>query len=102
MTRTVFILIGILYYIVSMFIIVLVLNLINRKNINQHGGKIEDFFKICKEGLSMKNIHKYTIDSIFKHVILNVFLAGLITSLGYNTKTDLQKLSEHWKFKDPK
>ncbi len=43
----------------------------------------------------MKNIHKYTIDSIFKHVILNVFLAGLITSLGYYTKTDLQKLSEH-------
>ena len=31
----------------------------------------------------MKNIHKYTIDSIFKHVILNVFLAGLITSLGW-------------------
>lgn len=57
-------------------------------------GKIEDFFKLCKEGLSMKKIHRYTMESVFKHTILNVFLAGLITALGYNTKTDLQRLSE--------
>ena len=58
-------------------------------------GKIEDFFKLCKEGLSMKKIHRYTRESVFKHTILNVFLAGLITALGYNSKTDLQRLSEY-------
>ncbi|MGL4669591.1 MAG: IS5-like element ISMefo1 family transposase, partial [Methanobacteriaceae archaeon] len=57
-------------------------------------GKIEDFFKLCKSGLSMKKIHKYTPKSVQRTVILNVLLAGLITTLGYNTKTALQKLSE--------
>jgi len=57
-------------------------------------GKIEDFFKLCKSGLSLKKLHKYTPESAKRTAILNVFLAGLITILGYNTKTALQKLSE--------
>ncbi len=57
-------------------------------------GKIEDFFKLCKSGLSLKKLHKYTPESAQRTTILIVFLAGLITTLGYNTKTALQKLSE--------
>jgi len=57
-------------------------------------GKIEDFFKLCKSGLNLKKIHKYTPDSVERTSILTVFLAGLITTLGYNSKTALQKLSE--------
>ena len=57
-------------------------------------GKIEDFFKLCKSGLSLKKLHKYTPESAKRTTILTVFLAGLITTLGYNSKTALQKLSE--------
>ena len=39
----------------------------------------------------------YTPKSVKKTAILNVFLAGLITTLGYTGKKDLQKLSEAWK-----
>ncbi|WP_409199331.1 transposase [Methanobrevibacter sp. DSM 116169] len=57
-------------------------------------GKIEDFFKLCKQGLHLKKINKYTPKSVKKITILGVFLAGLITTIGYNKKTDLQTLSE--------
>ena len=57
-------------------------------------GKIEDFFKLCKSGLSLKKLHKYTPASAERTTILTVFLAGLITTLGYSSKTALQKLSE--------
>jgi len=57
-------------------------------------GKIEDFFKLWKSGLSMKKIHKYTPESAQRTTILTIFLAGLLTTLGYNTKTSPQKLSE--------
>ena len=57
-------------------------------------GKIEDFFKLCKSGLGLKKLHKYTPESAKKTTILTVFLAGLLTTQGYNTKTALQKLSE--------
>ena len=57
-------------------------------------GKIEDFFKLCKSGLSLKKLHKYTPESAQRTTIITVFLAGLITTQGYNTKTALQKLSE--------
>lgn len=57
-------------------------------------GKIEDFFKLCKSGLSLKKLHKYTPESAKRTAILIVFLAGIITTLGYSTKTALQKLSE--------
>jgi len=58
-------------------------------------GKIEDFFKLCKSGLSLKKLHKYTPESAQRTTILTVFLAGLIVTQGYNTKTALQKLSEN-------
>jgi len=57
---------------------------------------------ICKSGLSLKKLHKYTPESAKRITILTVFLAGLITILGYNTKTALQKLSETLKIQDPK
>ena len=57
-------------------------------------GKIEDFFKLCKSGLKLKKLHKYTEESAKRTTIITVFLAGIITTLGYNSKTDLQKLSE--------
>ena len=66
----------------------------NWKHYKPVRGKIEDFFKLCKSGLSLKKIHKYTPDSAKRTTILTVFLAGLITTQGYNTKTALQKLSE--------
>lgn len=43
-------------------------------------GKIEDFFKLLKQGLNMKPIHKYTPKSVKKTVYLNVFLGLLIIS----------------------
>ena len=55
---------------------------------------LRDFFKLCKSGLSMKKLHKYTVKSVQITTILTVFLAGLITTQGYNSKTALQKLSE--------
>jgi len=61
--------------------------------------KIEDFFKICKYGLSLKKLHKYTLESAKKTTIITVFLAGLITTTGYTIKTDLQKLSKPKKSK---
>jgi hypothetical protein len=57
-------------------------------------GKIEDLFKLCKSGLSLKRLHKYTPESTKRTTIITVLLAGLITTTGYNTKTALQKLSE--------
>jgi len=66
----------------------------NWKNYKPIRGKIEDYFKLLKQGLNMRQIHKYTPDSAAKTIILHVFLGSLITMQGYTTKTDLQKLSE--------
>ena len=57
-------------------------------------GKIEDFFKLCKSGLGLKKLHKYTPESAKRTTILTVLLAVLIITTGYDTKTALQKLSE--------
>jgi hypothetical protein len=58
-------------------------------------GKIEDFFKLLKQGLNMREIHKYTPKSVTKTVYLNVFLGALIVSQGFYSKTAIQKLSEN-------
>ena len=58
-------------------------------------GKIEDFFKLLKQGLNMREIHKYTPKSVAKTVYLNVFLGALIISQGYYSKTAIQQLSEN-------
>lgn len=58
-------------------------------------GKIGDFFKLLKQGLNMKPIHKYTSKSVKKTVYLNVFLGSLIISRGFYSKTAIQQLSEN-------
>ena len=58
-------------------------------------GKIEDFFKLLKQGLNMREIHKYTQKSVAKTVYLNVFLGALIISQGFYSKTAIQQLSEN-------
>ena len=58
-------------------------------------GKIEDFFKLLKQGLNMREIHKYTPKSMAKTVYLNVFLGALIISQGFYSKTAIQQLSEN-------
>lgn len=65
-----------------------------RKQYKPIRGKIEDFFKLCKSGLSLKKLHKYTPESAKRTTILTVFLVGFITIQGHKTKTALQKLSE--------
>ena len=72
----------------------LIKKIANWKKYKPIRGKIEDFFKLCKSGLNLKKLHKYTPESAQRTTILTVFLAGLITTQGYNTKTALQKLSE--------
>jgi hypothetical protein len=78
----------------NMLKVVLFEKIKNWKQFKPIRGKIEDFFKLCKSGLKLKKLHKYTPESAKRTTILIVFLAGLITTLGYNSKTDLQKLSE--------
>ena len=58
-------------------------------------GKIEDFFKLLKQGLNLREIHKYTPKSVQKTVYLNVFLGALIIGQGFNSKTAIQQLSEN-------
>ena len=58
-------------------------------------GKIEDFFKLLKQGLNMKEIYKYTTKSVAKTVFLNVFIVSLIISQGFYSKTAIQQLSEN-------
>ena len=67
----------------------------NWKKLKPIRGKIEDFFKLLKQGLNMREIHKYTPKSVEKTVYLNVFLGALIISQGYYSKTAIQQLSEN-------
>ena len=48
--------------------------------IQKYGGKIEDFFKLLKQGLNLREIHKYTPKSVAKTLYLNAFLGALIIS----------------------
>jgi hypothetical protein len=56
--------------------------------------KIEDLNKLLKKCFALNKIHCYTKQSINKYTFLNVFLSGIVTSLGYRTKKDLQTLAE--------
>lgn len=64
------------------------------KNYKGIRSKIEDFNKILKQALSLRRIHNYTKESIYKKTYLNVLLAGLITSCGFRTKKEIQRLTE--------
>jgi len=55
---------------------------------------IEDVFKAAKNAFGLRKIHKYTTRSVIKTVCLNVLLLGLVISLGFHRKVDLQRLSE--------
>ncbi len=56
---------------------------------------IEDMFKLAKKSLDLHKIHRYTTKSITKHFSLNVLLIGTLITLGYNSKTQLQTLTEN-------
>ena len=55
---------------------------------------IEDVFKLAKDAFSLKKFHKYTTRSVKKAVCLNVLLVGLVVSLGFRSKKQLQRLAE--------
>ena len=55
---------------------------------------IEDVFKLAKDAFSLKRFHKYTTRSVKKTVCLNVLLVGLVISLGFHSKKQLQRLAE--------
>ena len=55
---------------------------------------IEDIFKLTKDAFSLKKFHKYTTRSVKKTVCLNVLLVGLVISLGFRSKKQLQWLAE--------
>jgi len=55
---------------------------------------IEDVFKLAKNAFSLKKFHRYTTRSVKKAVCLNVLLLGLVVSLGFRLKKQLQSLAE--------
>ena len=55
---------------------------------------IDDVFKLAKDAFNLKKFHKYTTRSVKKTVCLNVLLVGLVISLGFRSKKQLQQLSE--------
>jgi len=55
---------------------------------------IEDVFKLAKNAFSLKKFHRYTTRSVKKAVCLNVLLLGLVVSLGFRSKKQLQSLAE--------
>jgi hypothetical protein len=56
--------------------------------------KIEDFFKLEKNSLSLTKLHRYTRRSVTKFIYLNALLAGILVSIGYSSKKHLQRLAE--------
>lgn len=55
---------------------------------------IEDVFKVAKKTFSLERMHRYTMRSVKKACAFSVLLTGVVISLGFNTKEDLQRLSE--------
>ncbi len=55
---------------------------------------IEDLFKVLKNSLSLKDLHRYSKRSVAKFVALCVLLLGMLVSMGFNTKEKLQALAE--------
>ena len=46
----------------------------NWKEFKPIRGKIEDFFKVTKEAFGLDKLHKYTTESITKHIYLCSFI----------------------------
>ena len=57
-------------------------------------GMIEDIFKLAKNAFSLRKLHRYTERSVVKIICLNVLLVGVVVSLGFNSKEDLQRMAE--------
>ena len=57
-------------------------------------GMIEDIFKLAKDAFSLRKLHRYTERSVGKFICLNVLLVGIVVSLGFNSKADLQQMAE--------
>jgi hypothetical protein len=55
---------------------------------------IKDIFKLAKNAFSLMKFHKYTTRSVKKAVCLNVLLVGLVISLGFRSKKQIQQLAE--------
>jgi len=55
---------------------------------------IEDIFKVAKNSFSLDKIHRYTFRSVKKFVSLGVLLVGIVISLGFSSKEELQRLAE--------
>ena len=69
-------------------------NIMNKKVIKYQRSYIEDYFKLLKEGLGFKHLHKYTFNSMHKATSLVVLLSGIIIHYCVDTKQDFQRLSE--------
>ena len=54
---------------------------------------IEDVFKLAKS-MSLRNLHRYTMRSVYKFVAMNVLLVGMVVALGFREKRALQRLAE--------
>jgi hypothetical protein len=57
-------------------------------------GMIEDIFKLAKNAFSLRKLHRYTERSVGKIICLNVLLVGVVVSLGFNSKEELQRMAE--------
>ena len=68
--------------------------LVNWKKYKPIRGKIEDYFKVLKNSLEMRKIHKFTPKSVEKTLFLYVLLGTLLIQQCDMSKTALQKLSQ--------
>jgi hypothetical protein len=68
--------------------------LTNWKEFKPVRGMIEDFFKVTKKAFGLDKLHKYTEESITKHVYLAILLTTIVIQEGYGTKTAMQQLAE--------
>ncbi len=55
---------------------------------------IEDMFKVLKNSLSLKYLHRYFKRSVAKFTALCVLLLGMLISMEFNKKEKLQALAE--------
>ncbi len=65
----------------------------NWKGFNSVRSSIEDIFKLAKS-LSLRNLHRYTMRSVYRFAALNVLLVGMVVALGFREKKALQRLAE--------
>jgi hypothetical protein len=57
-------------------------------------GMIEDIFKLAKDDFSLRKLHRYTKRSVEKIICLDVLSVGVVVSLGFNSKEELQRMAE--------